>query len=311
MAPDRRIRRSELTCPGHSLKMMTKAAASEADEVIFDLEDACAVSQKVAARKTVVEAFRTLDFGGKVRAFRVNGIETPYFERDVVEVLEGAAGQIDCLVLPKVESADEVQVADRLIGVIEAGLGLAVGAIEMEVLIESARGLLRAEEIAQASARLASLIFGVADFASDVGAKDILGSSYELYHYPRSRMLTVARAYHLLAIDSVTVQFRDLERVNADAHAGARMGFDGKWAIHPTHLPAIHAAYTPSRAELARAVEVVRAYEQADREAGLGAIVFKDEMIDAAGVRLERRKVAVGRRAGLLDEAGTWIGRET
>src|SRR4051812_2644307 len=110
-----RVRRSELTCPGHSLKMMTKAAGSNADEVILDLEDACAVSQKVAARKTVSDALRTLDFGKKVRAFRPNGVETPHFFRDVVEVMEAAGAQLDAIVLPKVEDADEVKFADRLL----------------------------------------------------------------------------------------------------------------------------------------------------------------------------------------------------
>jgi citrate lyase subunit beta/citryl-CoA lyase len=284
--------------------MMAKAAGSDADEVIFDLEDACAVSQKVAARRTLVDALRSLDFGGKVRAFRVNGLKTPWFFRDVVEVIESAGALVDSVVLPKVESADDVKFVDRLLAQIEATSGLEVGRIRLEVLIESARALLRAEEISVASPRLSALIFGVADYAGDVGARDISRGQSELFHYPKSHLLTVARAAGLDAIDSVTVQFRDLEQVKRDAQAGARMGFDGKWAIHPSHLEPIHEAYTPTRDELTRAVAILRAYAEADAREGKGALVFGDEMIDAAGLRLEWRRVAIGLRAGLLGEDG-------
>jgi citrate lyase subunit beta/citryl-CoA lyase len=281
--------------------MMAKAAASAADQVIFDLEDACAVSQKVPARQTLIHAFQTLGFGQKARAFRTNGVETRYFYRDLVEVVESAGVHLDIVVLPKVESADEVKFADRLLSQIEAGTDLEPGAIQLEVLIESARGLLRAEEIALASPRMAALIFGIADYAGDVGAQEILQDTFQLYHYPKSRMLAVARAHGLQAIDCVTVQFRDLDRVKADAEAGARMGFDGKWAIHPSHLEIIHAAYTPTREQLDRAAAVVKAYQEADAQEGRGAIVFGDEMIDAAGLRLEWRRLAIGERAGLVE----------
>jgi citrate lyase subunit beta/citryl-CoA lyase len=284
--------------------MMTKAAGSSADEVILDLEDACAPSQKISARFTLVEALRTLDFGNKVRAFRPNALSTSLFFEDLTQVLRGAGALVDALVLPKVESADQVKRVDRLLTELETSLGLVPGRIELEVLVESARGLLAAEAIAQASPRLVSLIFGLADYAADVGSKDILGTSWDLYLYPRSHLLAVARAYGLLAIDSVTVQFRNLDQVKADSAAGARLGLDGKWAVHPSHLAPIHAAYTPSRQELDRALAVVRAAEKADLQAGTGAFVYGEEMIDEAGVRLERRKVDLARRIGLLEDPG-------
>src|SRR5262245_11017418 len=164
------IRRSELVCPAHSLKMMEKAAAGEADEVIFDLEDGCAPSQKVAARKTLVEAFNTLDFRGKIRAFRANGVHTKFFYRDVIEVVEAAGEKIDVLVVPKVHSAIDILFADRLLNQIEQNMGWPVGRIKLEALIESASGVLHAEEIALATPRLASLIFGVVDYAGNIGA---------------------------------------------------------------------------------------------------------------------------------------------
>jgi citrate lyase subunit beta/citryl-CoA lyase len=303
------VRRSELTCPAHSMKMMAKAAASEADEVIFDLEDACAVSQKVAARKTLIEALSTLDFQGKVRAYRVNSVATRYCYRDLVEVLEAAGRFVDVVVVPKVESADDVRFVDRLLTQLEDHTGLPPGKIQLEALIEGARGLLHAEAIATASPRMASLIFGIADYAGDVGARDFKNAPPSTFHYPRAHLLAAARAAGIAAIDSVTVQYKDLAQVRRDADEGARLGFDGKWAIHPSHLEPIHAAYTPTREELEHAVSVMDAYAKADQEQGRGAIVLGDEMIDAASLRIEWKKLAIARKAGLLDEQGRWAGR--
>jgi citrate lyase subunit beta/citryl-CoA lyase len=295
------VRRSELTCPGHSLKMMAKAAASEADEVIFDLEDACAVSQKIAARQAVIEAFNTLEFAGeKVRAYRINGVETPWCYRDLIDVLEAAGRHIDVVVIPKVRGADDVRFVDRLISQIEAGMGLPPGKIRIEALIETAAAVLHAEEIARASGRMASLIFGVADFAGEIGARDFRTDAARLFYYPRMQLLAAARAAGIDAIDSVTVQFKDLEQLARDATSAAQLGFDGKWAIHPGQLAGIHAAFTPTAEEIGRAQEVVDAYARADRESGLGAIVIGDEMVDAATLKVEMKRLAVARRAGLL-----------
>lgn len=296
------VRRSELTCPGHSLKMMAKAAASSADEVVFDLEDACAVSQKAAARQTVIQALSTLDFQGKIRAFRVNSVLTPHCWRDMVEVVTGAGKHVDVLVVPKVNGPEDVHFVDRLLSQLEQELGLVLGGIKLEVLIESARGVLHAEQIATSSPRLASLIFGVADYAGDVGARDFITDAQRSFHYPRAKLLAAARAAGIDAIDGVTVQYRDLDQVRQDSEHGARMGFDGKWAIHPSHLDVIHQAYSPSGPELQRALAIMDAYAKADRERGTGAITYGDEMIDAATLRVEWKKIAVARKAGLLDE---------
>src|ERR1700704_5668813 len=147
------VRRSELACPAHSLKMMAKAAASEADEVVFDLEDGCAPSQKVTARTTLVEAFTTLDFRGKIRAFRANGIHTKFFYRDVIDVVEAAGRNIDVVVVPKVQDAADVIFADRLLTQIEQNIGFPIGRIRLEVPIESPKGVLHAEQIANSTPR--------------------------------------------------------------------------------------------------------------------------------------------------------------
>ncbi len=302
VARDFVVRRSELTCPGHSLKMATKAAGSGADEVILDLEDACAVSQKVPARATVIEALRSLDFGRSLRAFRCNGVRTPWCYRDVIEVVEAVGARLDVVVVPKVDDPADLLFVERLLAQIEQAHHLAPGRIRLEALIESARGGLHAEAIATCTPRLSSLIFGVADLAGDLGAKAFATEPYAAFHFARSQVLAAARTAGVAAIDSVTVHFKDLEQVARDAESGSRMGFDGKWAIHPSHLEPIHRAYTPTRAELERSLAILRAYSEADAQAGSGAIVLGAEMIDAASLRQEWRKVAVAQKAGLIDE---------
>ena len=294
------VRRSELACPAHSLAMMAKAAASDADETIFDLEDGCAPSQKVAARKTLIEAFHTLDFRGKIRAFRPNGIDTKFFYRDVIEVVEAVGGKIDAIVLPKVQDASDVLFADRLLTQIEQNIGLPVGRIRLEVLIESAKGVLHAEQIAASTPRLAALIFGVLDYAGSIGARDPVREQFALYHYPKAKTVAAARAAGIDVIDGVTLQFRDLQQCEHDARSAVQMGFDGKWAIHPAQVPVINRAFTPLPEEISRAREIIDLYEQSDINSGIGAMVYKDEMIDAASLPTERRKLAIAKKIGLL-----------
>lgn len=294
------VRRSELACPAHSLKMMAKAAASETDEVIFDLEDGCAPSQKVAARKVLVEALTTLDFRGKIRAFRANGIHTKFFYRDVIDVVEAAGRNVDVVIIPKVQDASDVLFADRLLTQIEQNIGLPAGRIRLEVLIESAKGVLHAEQIAASTPRLAGLIFGVVDYAGSIGARDAVREQFTLYHYPKAKTVAAARAAGIDVVDGVTLQFRDLKQCKHDARSAAQMGFDGKWAIHPDQVPVINRAFTPSQEEITRAQEIIDLYEHADVNSGVGAMVYKDEMVDAASLPAERKKLAIARKTGLL-----------
>ena len=271
------VRRSELVCPGHSMKMMAKAAASIADEVIFDLEDACPPAKKVEARGLVAQALQTLEFtGGKVRAYRINAVGTPWWREDLAIAAHAAV-----VVVPKVRSADEVR----------AVLDILPDGVELEVLIETAAGLLKASEIAQVPG-VSSLIFGVADFAADVGAR---GFKEQDFGYARAQILVAARAAGVHAIDSVTVQYQDLAAVVRDAERSARMGFDGKWAIHPSQLPAIHAAFTPTAEEIAAAQKIVDAYDRAGR----GAIELDGEMVDEATVAVALKRLEIAKRAGL------------
>lgn len=289
------VRRSELACPGHSLKMMARAAASAADEVIFDLEDGCAFSQKEAARKTVIEAFQTLDFKGKIRAFRANSIGTGFFEGDIREVVEAAGANIDILVLPKIHEAADVELADRLLTKIEQKKDLPPGRIKLEALIERAKGVLHAEQIAASSPRLVALIFGSADYAGDIGVRNPVNE--QVYLYPRSKIVAAARAAGVQAIDGVTFEFRDLQQCERDARIALEMGFDGKWAIHPDQVEVINRVFTPSAEEISRAKEILDLY----RESGSGVIVYKDRMVDEANLHGERHTLAIAKKLGILE----------
>src|SRR5205823_4302573 len=240
------VRRSVLACPASAPNMMAKAVAGEADQVVFDLEDGCALSQKMPARKNLIEAFQKLDFKGKIRTFRVNALHTKFFYRDVIDVVEAAGANIDSILLPKVESPADVLFADRLLTQIEQNAGFEIGRIKLDVVIETPRAVLHVEEIAAASARMAAFVFGVLDYSGAVGARGPLRDQAAMYHYPRAKILAAARAAGIDAIDSVTLHVRDLEQCERDARLAAEMGFDGKWAIHPDQVKIINRVFTPS-----------------------------------------------------------------
>jgi len=299
MARDFVVRRSELTVPGHNLKMMTKAAASSADQVMFDLEDACAVSQKVEARKTVIEALNMLDFGGKIRAFRPNNVRTKFFYRDLIEVVEAAGQNIDVLVIPKCYGPEDILFVDRFLSQIEENMGFEPGRIKLEVLIESADAVLHAEQIAKCTPRMSGLIFGTIDFAGDIGAQELGAEQFFYYNYAKAKCIVAARAAGLTVVDGVTLAIRDNEACRRDATTAARMGFDGKWAIHPVQIDIINTAFTPTADEIVKAKHIIDEYEKADIQGGLGAIVIDDQMVDAALLRVEWKKLAIAQKAGL------------
>jgi citrate lyase subunit beta/citryl-CoA lyase len=147
---------------------------------------------------------------------------------------------------------------------------------------------------------LAALIFGVLDYAGNIGARDPIREQFALYHYPKAKTVAAARAAGIDVIDGVTFQFRDLQQCEHDARSAAQMGFDGKWAIHPGQVPVINRAFTPTQEEITRAQEIIALYEKSDVNAGIGAMVHKDEMIDAASLPMERKKLAIARKTGLL-----------
>jgi citrate lyase subunit beta/citryl-CoA lyase len=284
--------------------MQAKAPSLAADEVLFDLEDATAPSEKVGARALVVQSLLTLDFGKRAVAVRVNAVDTAWCYRDVVEVIEPVGDRIDAVILPKVESPADVAFLDRLLAQIELAREWPVGQIGLEVLIESAAGLQQVDEIAAASARLEALIFGPGDLSASLGLGQLsigtLESDYsgDVWHYALMRLLVAARVNGLLAIDGPYAAFADLEGLERSARRTAALGFDGKWVIHPSQIEVVNRVYTPDVATYARAEGILAAYRQATEDEGRGAVRFEGEMIDEANRKMAE---AVARR-------GRWLG---
>jgi citrate lyase beta subunit len=296
MNAQKRIRRCELVCPATSLKMMTKAAASQSDEVIFDLEDASAASKKDDARRLLIEAFLTLSMPMQMlSAYRINGVETPHCYRDIVDVLEAVGARAQVLVVPKVRRAEEIHFVDCLLAQIEKRLGLELNTFRLEVLLETASGLENCSDIVSASPRIDSLIFGIADFAADMGMKDFRHNA-GAFLFARQRMLLAARSAGVDAIDAVTVQFQDAGQCEADAQSAVALGFDGKWAIHPSQVDIIQRAFTPSADEIASAKRLMDAYADANAR-GLGAVTIDGEMVDAATLAVAARQLEIARRS--------------
>lgn len=308
-----RVRRTVLAVPGSSDRFITKARTLVVDALFLDLEDAVAPAAKAAARDLIVAGLHDpAGFTAPTVTVRVNDWTTPWTYVDVIETVSRAGERIDAIVLPKCTSAAQVQALDLLLTQVEHGAGLAVGRIGIEVQIEDALGLLHVAEIAQASPRLESLVFGPGDFMASLGMGGLnVGAQPEGYpadafHHVLMSILVAARAHGLQAIDGPFVAIRDVEGFRASAEASAALGYDGKWVLHPGQVAAGNAAYTPRAADLERAGRIMDAYGEATSRAGgaVGAIVVDDEMVDEAGVKLAAALVARG-QAATTPEEGT------
>ncbi|GIJ48522.1 CoA ester lyase [Virgisporangium aliadipatigenens] len=302
-----RSRRSCLAVPGSSVKMLDKARGLGADQVFLDLEDAVAPLAKPAARKNIVAALNDGDWGGKTRAVRVNDLTTPWTYTDVIEVVEGAGAHLDCVMLPKVQNAAQVQWLDLTLTQLEKSLGLDVGRIGIEAQIENAAGLVNVDEIAAASPRMETIIFGPADFMASINMRSLqvgaLIPDYpgDPYHYILMRILMAARMRDLQAIDGPFLQIRDVDAFREAAKRSAALGFDGKWVLHPGQIDAANEVYAPSQADYDHAELILDAYAHATSEAGgkRGAVMLGDEMIDEASRKMALVISAKGRAAGM------------
>lgn len=290
-------RRSELAVPGNNPRFIAKAAASAADLVFLDLEDAVPPAERAAARRCIVEGLRTHDWRGKLRAVRVNPTTSPAFYEDVISVVEGAGAYIDVIILPKVNQPGDVYMLDMLLRQIEGKLGLPQR-ITIEAQIETALGMRNVEQIATASPRLTALTFGPGDFAADLGVP-LLAIGGELPEYPGhlwhaalSRLVVAARAAGLLVIDGPYGAYRDLAGLRRSAQVARALGCDGKWAIHPDQIAPINEVFTPTPAEVQRAQALIARYETALAAEARGAVTHDQEMIDAASLRMARRILA-------------------
>ena len=285
----KRPRRCQLSVPGSSEKMMTKAAGLEIDHVFLDLEDAVAPSAKPAARGMVVDAINSLDWQPRTVCVRINDVETEWCHDDIIEVVTGAGARLDTIMLTKAKSATDVMFVHLMLDQLEKKLGLG-NRIGIECLIEEVEGMMNVDEIAACSDRLECLVFGMGDYSASqemqittVGATG--GYPPDLWHYPRYKMTIACRANDIDPVDGPYANFRNPEGYLKEAQRAHILGMDGKWAIHPAQVELANKVFTPDAEALAAARAQKTAYDQALAE-GLGAINVDGVMIDAASIRI-------------------------
>ncbi len=305
--PKLRARRSCLAVPGSSPKMLSKAQGLPADQVFLDLEDAVAPLAKPGARKNVVAALNEGDWGGKTRVVRVNDLTTSWTYRDTIEVVEGAGELLDCIMLPKVQTADQIVWLDLLLTQIEKTMGFEVGRIGIEAQIENARGLVNVDAIAAASPRLETVIFGPADFMASINMKSLVVGEQppgydvgDAYHYILMRILMAARTHNLQAIDGPYLQIKDVDGYRRVAGRCAALGYDGKWVLHPGQIEAANEVFSPSQEDYDHAELILDANDYyCSAEGGMrGSVMLGDEMIDEASRKMALVIAGKGRAAG-------------
>ncbi len=272
--------------------MLAKASGLPADEVVIDLEDAVAAAAKDEARAVVVSALAEGLLDGCTVAVRVNGLDTPWCHRDIVALADGpGAGAVTTLVIPKVQAPEDIAWVARLLD----GIGSAARRIGLQALIETAEGLRRAGEIGQAGGRLEALIIGYADLRASLGRPADAAESPERWSFAQETLLVAARAAGLQAIDGPHLRVDDVSGLQAWAAHARALGYDGKWAIHPSQLETLNAAFSPTLEEVERARGIVTALGEAEAQAGRGAVMLEGEMIDEA---LRKQAYQVLARAG-------------
>ncbi|GAA6209392.1 L-malyl-CoA/beta-methylmalyl-CoA lyase [Cognatishimia sp. WU-CL00825] len=293
-----RPNRCQLFGPGSRPAIFEKMAKSAADVINLDLEDSVAPSDKDSARANIIEALNTLDWGDKYMSVRINGLDTPYWYRDVVDLLEQANDRIDQIMIPKVGCAEDVYAVDALVTAIETAKGRAKP-ISFEVIIESAAGIAHAEEIAASSPRMQAMSLGAADFAASMGMQTTgIGGTQENYymqrgddkhwsdpwHWAQAKIVAACRTHGVLPVDGPFGDFSDDEGYIAQAKRSATLGMVGKWAIHPKQIGLANEVFTPSEAAVAEAREILAAMSEAKAK-GEGATVYKGRLVDIASIK--------------------------
>jgi len=305
-----RLNRSELAVPGSNAKMLDKAAQSKADVVFLDVEDAVAPDDKEQARKNIIQSLNETDFGDKTMSLRINGLDTHYMYRDIVDVLEQTGDRLDLIMIPKVGTAADVYAVDMLVSQVEAAMGRKKR-IGFEMIIETAMGMANVDSIAAASSRNESLHFGVADYAAStkmsvttIGGPnpaygvltdtlDDGGRQYhwgDMWHYAIARMVVAARANGLRPIDGPFGDVQDSEGFKAQANRASVLGCEGKWAIHPAQVELANEINTPSEKDVKQARRILEAMDEAQKE-GKGAVTLDGKLIDLASIRQARAMV--------------------
>ena len=297
-------RRSCLSVPATQPRFFEKADRSAADFVFFDLEDSVAPSAKDRGRELAVEALRAHAYAGKSLGVRVNDCDSRWCFDDIRAVVEGAGDRLHTIVLPKVEGPEHVHFADLLLSQLEAKLGLG-RRIDLDLQIETARGLENVERIAAAAARIQALHFGPGDFMATLRVPELTigrtppGYPGEFFHYAHFRILVAARANGLMAVDGPHAQVRDLDALRESARKVAALGYDGKWALNPAQAEVLNEVFAPSQRDFDKAMAIVEAYERSTGAEATGAVMLGEEMIDEATRKMAAVTVERGRSAGM------------
>ena len=298
-------RRSCLSVPASSEKMLGKAPALPADMVFLDLEDSVAPLEKESARAKAVDAIKNQDWAEKVLCVRINAWDTKWTYGDVIEIVGNAGERLEEVMLPKVQSAAEVVALDLLLTQVEANAGLPDHHIGIEAQIETARGLINVEEICAASPRLETIILGPVDMSASMEMPSLAGGlqipAYpgDYFHYVFVKILMAGRANGLQVIDGPYVKVRDPDGFRDFAERTQILGYDGKWALHPDQVAILNEVFSPSQEQFDRACAILDAYREATQTERKGAVMFGDEMIDEASRKVAVKVVARGERAGL------------
>ena len=297
-SPPARPNRCQLFGPGSRPALFAKMAASAADVINLDLEDSVAPDDKPSARAAVIAAISAVDWGGKTLSVRINGLDTPFWYRDVVDLLEQAGDRLDQIMIPKVGCAADVYAVDALVTAVERAKGR-TRPISFEVIIESAAGICHVQEIAAASPRLQAISLGAADFAASMGMQTTgIGGTQENYymlrdgvrhwpdpwHWAQVAIVAACRSHGILPVDGPFGDFSDDEGFRAQARRSATLGMVGKWAIHPKQIPLANEVFTPSDAAVAEAREILAAMAAA-RTRGEGATVYQGRLVDIASIK--------------------------
>ena len=293
-----RPNRCQLFGPASNTKLPPKMAASAADVINLDLEDSVAPDDKPQARKLAIEAIGDIDWGNKTLSVRINGLDTPYWYRDVVDILENASDRIDQIMIPKVGCAEDIYAVDALVTAVERAKGR-TKPINFEVIIESAAGIAHVEEIAAASPRMTAMSLGAADFAASMGMQTTgIGGTQEDYymlregekywsdpwHWAQAAIVAACRTHGVLPVDGPFGDFSDPEGYRAQAKRSALLGMVGKWAIHPSQIALANEVFTPSDDKVTEAREILAAMEEAQRT-GAGAVVYNGRLVDIASIK--------------------------
>lgn len=299
-----RLNRSELAVPGSRPELFEKAAKSDVDVIFLDCEDAVAPDEKEQARRNIIQALNEIDWGNKTMSVRINGLDTHYMYRDVVDILEQGGERLDLIMIPKVGTASDIYAVDMLVTQVEAAMKRKKR-IGFELIVETALGMANVNEIASASKRNESLHFGVADYAASTKARTtVIGGPHpdygvltdrngdaprdyhwgDMWHYAIARMVVAARANGLRPVDGPFGDFSDPDGYAAQANRASVLGCEGKWAIHPSQVAQANTIFSPSEADVTKAKRILEAMAQAQKE-GKGAVSLDGRLIDIASIK--------------------------